>query len=130
MSRTGERRFEVDAPPLIALGPTVDRADIAALCRLLAVLLRDRRDAVVHCDVGTITEPDTVTLEALARLQLTARRLGGRIQVCGAQRRLREVIAFTGLGEVLPLAQPSGQAEEREQPLGVQERVERGDPAG
>ncbi|HEY2950792.1 MAG TPA: STAS domain-containing protein [Micromonosporaceae bacterium] len=120
----------MQAPPVIALGPTVDRADIPVFCGRLAVLLRDRRDAVVQCEVGTITEPDTVTLEALARLQLTARRLGGRIQVCGAQRRLREIIAFTGLGEVLPLAQASGQAEEREQPVGVEERVEPDDPPG
>ena len=120
------------------LGPAVTRDGIPGLCEQLLTLLRDSDAAVVLCDVGAIAEPDLVTVEALARLQLTARRRGHRLRLYGARRRLRELLALTGLGGVLPLhggPLPLGleirrQPEQREQPLGVKERVEPDDPAG
>jgi ABC-type transporter Mla MlaB component len=49
---------------------------------------------------------DAATVDALARLQLGARRRGGQIELCGASAELRELIAFMGLCEVLPTGPP------------------------
>ncbi|WP_455352867.1 STAS domain-containing protein [Streptomyces sp. SYSU K217416] len=96
------------------------RADVPRLCERLRELLHDCPGAgVVDCDVGALTSPDLATVDALARLQLTARRMGGRIRLRRPSGRLRALLGLVGLGvEVL------GEAEEREPPLGVQERVE------
>jgi hypothetical protein len=82
----------------------ISQADIPQLCARLADLLaRYGEGTVVICDVGGIAEPSAVTVEALARLRLTARRLGADIHVRGAHDRLRQILAFTGLGEIIPL---------------------------
>lgn len=139
-------RAEVDVhapdgrPPLSgaatwALDATVSRADIPALCDRLAALVRESQAAVVICDVAAITDPDAGTIDALARLQLTAQRLGCGLLLLRAHRRLRDLVAFAGLGEVLPLTaglavETGRQAEQREQAVGVEERVDPPDPAG
>lgn len=113
------------------IGSAIGRADIPRLCERLAAVLRDSGAAVVICDVGAIEEPDTVTIEALARLHLTARRLGRGIEVQGADPRLHDLVAFVGLSAVLPLmVEPRRQAEQREQPIGVEEVVDPLDPPG
>jgi hypothetical protein len=66
---------------------------------------------------------DLATIEALARLQLAARRLGLELRLREAPEELRELIAFAGLSGVLGV-EPSGQPEEREQRLGVEEEGE------
>lgn len=47
---------------------------------------------------------DAATVDALARLQLAARRQGRSIALLGADEDLRALIAFMGLQDVLPLA--------------------------
>ncbi|MEH1127747.1 STAS domain-containing protein [Micromonospora sp. CPCC 206061] len=91
-------------PPVFAIGPVVDRADIPRLCARLAALVRDTGAAAVLCDVGAVSAPDAVTIEALARLRLTARRLGCDLRVLRAHRRLAQLVALTGLTDVLPAA--------------------------
>ena len=110
----------------------VTRADVPDACAGLGALLDavDPPDVVV-CDVSALGG-DLVALEALARLGLTARRRGCRLRLRNPSRRLQELIAFCGLGDVLP-CEPSvgrrrGEPEEREQALGVEERVDRHDP--
>jgi ABC-type transporter Mla MlaB component len=100
---------EHESPPpsgtsILMLGPTITRARIPALCEELLVLLSDSDTAVVVCDVGAIAAPDAAAIEALARLQLTARRLGRSIRVQRAGRDLRDLLALTGLHDVLPLS--------------------------
>jgi ABC-type transporter Mla MlaB component len=46
---------------------------------------------------------DAATIDALARLQLAARRQGHSITLFGASDDLRALIAFMGLQDVLPL---------------------------
>lgn len=113
-------------PPVFAIGPVVDRADIPRLCALLAALVRDTSADAVLCDVGAIIAPDAVTIEALARLRLTARRLGCDLRVLSAHPRLMDLVALTGLSDALDLGsgEVGRQAEEREQVLGVEEEVE------
>jgi ABC-type transporter Mla MlaB component len=56
---------------------------------------------VVLCDVQGFAA-DAVTVDALARLQLAARRHQCQVRLRGASNELRELLAFMGLGDVLP----------------------------
>jgi STAS domain len=84
--------------------------------------------STIVCDVGTVS-PDAAAVDALARLQLNAQRLGLELRLRHASAALRELIAFAGLDEVLRV-EAQGQAEEREERLGVEEERELDDPAG
>jgi hypothetical protein len=87
---------------------------------------------VVRCDVSGITDPDVVTLDTLARLELMARRWGARIRLVNATPALVDLIACAGLGGVLEVVgsgvEVDGQVEEREQRR-VDEEVHGGDGA-
>ena len=71
---------------------------------------------------------DLGTVESLARLQLAARRCGLELRLRHVPDELRELITFVGLAEALRL-DPRGQAEEREERVGVEEERELDDPA-
>jgi anti-anti-sigma regulatory factor len=95
-----------DGQPVVwPLGPVISRADIPCLCDQLAVVVRYGGVRLVLCDVGGVAYQDVVVMEALLRLQLTARRLGGRILIRNASARLLDLITATGLCEIL-LAEP------------------------
>ena len=66
---------------------------------------------------------DAVTIDVLARLQLAAKRTGLELQLRGASTELQDLLAFMGLRDVLRV-EGSGQAEEREQGVGVEEERE------
>ncbi|MEV6637530.1 STAS domain-containing protein [Actinoplanes sp. NPDC051470] len=117
-----------DSAIALTVGATVRRADIPGLCAALAALM-DRGDrGVVVCDVSAVGRPTVVTVEALARLRLTARRHGRRLMLDGAGPELRGLLRLLGLAGELP--EVGREAEEREQPGGVEEVVDPGDPAG
>lgn len=64
--------------------------------------------AAVECDVGAIGTPDRVALDALARLQLVARRLGHQVQLRDASPQLRELLRRAGLCDAVPLVDEGG----------------------
>jgi hypothetical protein len=74
----------------------------------------------IACDVGELAHPDAGTIDTLARLALTARRLGFELRLHRASEELVELLAFTGLSDALGV-EPRGQTEEGKQRLGVQE---------
>ena len=78
---------------------------------------------MVSCDVGDFAHPDLVLVDALARFQLTARRLGVRLDLARASMSLMLLLTLVGLGHL------GWEPEEREEPLGVEEVVDPGDPA-
>ena len=80
------------------------------------------------CDVRAVA-PDGAAVDALARLQLNAQRLGLELRLLHVSSELQELIAFAGLDEVLRV-EAGWQAEEREQRVGVEEEREFDDPAG
>jgi ABC-type transporter Mla MlaB component len=86
---------------LIMIGP-VTRDAIPALCERARMLLEDCDAGPVACDVRALAEPDAVTVDALARLQLTAGRLGYRVELRQACEELVELLVLTGLHDVLP----------------------------
>jgi hypothetical protein len=67
-------------------------------------------------------------VDALARLQLAARRSGYEVAVTEAPRDLVELIELAGLCDVLGV-ESLRQAEQREERLGVEEEREFPDPA-
>jgi hypothetical protein len=71
---------------------------------------------------------DVRTIDVLARLQLDACRCGCSLELQHASAELLDLIAFVGLGDVLRV-EPRREPEEREQPLGVEEERELGDPS-
>jgi len=79
--------------------------------------------AITLVDVRGLA-PDAITVDALARLQLAARRNGSEIRLQHASAELLELADFMGLGGVL-----QGQPEEREDALRVEKEREADDPA-
>jgi ABC-type transporter Mla MlaB component len=90
------------APHTVAFavrGP-IAHEDLPGLCDRVCALLGAKTPSVALCDVHGV-EPDAVTVDALARLQLAARRYGCRVRLRGASEDLRELVAFMGLEDVL-----------------------------
>jgi ABC-type transporter Mla MlaB component len=93
----------VPAPRTIAFavrGP-IEPADLPGLCERVCALLQEGRGGGVLCDVSSVG-PDAATVDALARLQLAARRHGCRVRLRNASAELLELVAFMGLSDVLP----------------------------
>ena len=108
-----------EVPDLIErLGPGIVRGD----------------STIILCDLARLADADMATVDALARLALRARRMGCAVTLRDPSTELLELVGLAGLGEVLPCSPVSGveviwQAEEREEPLGVEEERDAGDPA-
>jgi anti-anti-sigma regulatory factor len=90
---------------------------------------------VLVCDVSSLADADEEILNALAGLQLAARRCGASIHFVNASRRLRDLLELVGLGDVFACSGALGSdvqvrrhTEQREQ-LGVDEIVDPGDAA-
>ncbi len=85
----------------LAIRGPIARADLAGLTARVCTLLGSAPAALVLCEVIGVA-PDAVTVDALARLQLAARRHGCRVRLCGASDELRRLVELMGLSEVLP----------------------------
>jgi ABC-type transporter Mla MlaB component len=81
----------------------------------------------VDCDLRHLRRADLATVNALARAHLNARRQGVRLRLVNVPPQLQQLIAFVGLEDVL-LGRRRRQSEQREEPLGVEERREADDP--
>ena len=91
------------APHTVAFairGP-ITSADLPGLCDRVCAVLGESRASVALCDVHGV-EPDAVTVDALARLQLGAHRHGCQVRLRGASKELVELVEFMGLADVLP----------------------------
>jgi hypothetical protein len=120
---------------VLVIGMPIGDGDVTRLCSRLTELVRGSDAEVVVCDVRELAA-DARSIDALARLQLTARRLGRRIRLHGTSRELDALLSFCGLADVVGGGGPSRlellgrclrQPEEREQPRSVEERVDRDD---
>ena len=108
------------------------RAAIVSQCDRVRALLDGADSEQVVCDLGALVHPDGVAIETLARLQLTASGLGGRIVLLGASAELTALLTLTGLRDAIPTivgssVEPVGQSEEREDVRRVEEEADAGD---
>jgi hypothetical protein len=115
------------------IGAPIAPGDVAGLCERVRALASSSPAGPIVCDVHALGAADVLTLHTLARLQLTARRLGTRIVLRDAAPGLSDLLRFAGLDAVLApgglRVEPRRQPEHGEEPLGVEEGVEPGDPA-
>jgi ABC-type transporter Mla MlaB component len=80
-------------------GP-IDAGDLEGLCRRICALLTRSSAATGLCDVRGVAA-DAATVDALARLQLAARRTGCTIRLRHSSAELHSLVAFMGLANVL-----------------------------
>jgi ABC-type transporter Mla MlaB component len=95
--------MSASAPQTIAFaiwGP-IAREDLPGLCDRVCELLNGSNPQVAVCDVAGVPV-DAVCVDALARLQLAARRTGCQVRLRNASDELRELVGFMGLTDVLP----------------------------
>ena len=71
------------------------RAAIVSQCDRVRALLDGADSEQVVCDLGALVHPDGVAIETLARMQLTASGLGGRIVLLGASAELTALLTLT-----------------------------------
>ena len=83
---------------VVSIGGPVAVADIPGLCERLCALLERTDVRVVVCDLGDLVEPGLATVDALARLVLTARQYGAEVCLRHVSSELEELLSFTGLG--------------------------------
>ena len=118
---------------VVNVGAPKATADLPRLCARLRNALEEGEIELVECDASQLGMPDAATVDALARLQLRVRRRGARVRLVHASLELRQLIALMGLSEIMPCVAGSGleagrQAEEREEPGGVEEEGDLADP--
>jgi ABC-type transporter Mla MlaB component len=86
----------------MVLSGRIAAADVPQLCERARLQLERSGSAVLICEVGALADPDATAVDALARLQLTARRLGGDIRLRHASPELLELLDLFGLSGVVP----------------------------
>lgn len=145
MSDRGSRTPVGPLPEMLVMPSAPSRADVESLGDDVRELAGCEGSPM--CDVGDVAEPDADTIDALARLQLLALRVGVRFRFSSACEELRDLLALTGLADVLPCEQPPcdpprraassgssssveplGQAEQREHALRVEKERDPRDP--
>lgn len=95
-------RMGAPAPQTVtfAIRGPIAREDLAGLCDRVCALMASSGGSVALCDVRGV-EPDAVTVDALARLQLAAQRRRCRVRLRHASDQLLHLVAFMGLADVL-----------------------------
>ncbi|WP_280887500.1 STAS domain-containing protein [Streptomyces sp. LBL] len=116
----------VDAmtPAVLVLTGPVTQDEVTGLCDDVRMLLESTGAGCVVCDVAGLGPPGLGAVDLLARLELAAKRAGGRIRLRDPHPGLRALLDLVGLR-----IEVEGQPEQREPALRVEEAVEPGDPA-
>jgi hypothetical protein len=109
-------------------------AGVPLLCEVVGALMETRGADVYECHLDALgdAETDAGTLETVARVALSARRLGRQVRLVDAPPMLRDLIELAGLAEVLPCECRSGvearrQPEQREEAGSVEEEGDAAD---
>ncbi|MFE9608653.1 STAS domain-containing protein [Streptomyces sp. NPDC006012] len=116
--------MDAKTPAVLVLTGPVARDEVTGLCDDVRGLLQGTGLGHVVVDVAGLGPPGLAAVDLLARLELTARRAGGRIRLRDSDPALRAFLDLVGLR-----FQMERQAEQGEPPGGVEEAVHSGDPA-
>ncbi|MFI7500255.1 STAS domain-containing protein [Streptomyces sp. NPDC049687] len=122
--RAGLPYVDPKTPPVLALNGPVTRDRVAGLADDVRTLLEAAGGGVLVCDVAGLGPPGLAAVDLLARLQLAARRAGGRIRLRAPDAALHALLDVVGLRFEM-----EGEAEEGEPALGVEVEVEPGEAA-
>jgi len=87
-------------PVAVTIRGPLQRSDLPGLYARVCALLTANRGATLVCDVTEVAV-DAVAVEALARLQLGARRHGCTVRLLSAPRELIDLASFMGLRDVV-----------------------------
>lgn len=120
---------------VLIISGSISRGDLPGLSQRASSLVEGSDVDLIVCDVGTLFEPDAITVDALARLQLAAIRSGRQVRLRHASGELQKLLGLTGLSDVVPLdngarIETLGQTEEREETCRVEEEADPGDLTG
>ncbi len=88
-------------PVVFSVHGPITAEDLPGLCDRVCGILSAAGSPFAVCEVDGV-EPNAATVDALARLQLAAGRLGSRVALRAASPELRELVEFMGLEDVLP----------------------------
>ncbi|MFG2522847.1 STAS domain-containing protein [Streptomyces sp. NPDC048527] len=116
--------------PDLALAGPLGRGDVPHLCDQVRTACARAPAREIVCDVAAVTTADLATVDALARMQLAARRAGSGLRLrdpSPALWALLQLVGLPGLGGLV--VEMERHAEQREIARCVQEAVESGDPA-
>lgn len=92
-----------DEPTIrVRLEGSVRPCDIPGLSGWLDRELDESDAGLVVIDAGRLTEADATAVDALARLQLVARRRGRQVVLRDPNRALQDLLALVGLHGVVP----------------------------
>ncbi|MET7516103.1 STAS domain-containing protein [Streptomyces sp. NPDC005480] len=117
-------------PPDLAPAGPLRRGDVPHLCDQVRAACARAPARDIVCDLAAVTTADLATVDALARMQLAARRAGSGLRLrdpSPALWALLQLVGLPGLGGLV--VEMERQAEQREIARCVQEAVESGDPA-
>ena len=107
-ARASAATFAVRAP--------IRPADLPGLSQRVCTLMQSYAGSMLTCDVADVGA-DAVTVDALARLALVARRRGCRVRLANCSPELADLVRLVGLEDVLdveslsPPAGPEGRTE-------------------
>lgn len=91
----------------VVIAGSIEPAHVAALCARARRVLVDVDEDPVICEANAL-RADLAAVDALARVALTARRLGRGIELRDATPALRELLLLVGLAEVVRCEPASG----------------------
>lgn len=101
-SRLNGLSFDMAASVTLDIRVPLAQDDLPGLWRRVREVMSESGAATVLCDVRDL-DPDAVTVDALCRIQLAARRYRCKVRLLNASSELRELVAYMGLTEVLPV---------------------------
>lgn len=114
---------------VVTIDDSIGQDDVVGHCARVGEDLEGCTAERLVCDVAGVARPDASTLDLIARLALTARRLGREMQLRHVSAPLEDLLRFVGLADVGELrVEAERKAEEREEVLRVQEERDPVDP--
>ena len=112
----------------VTLSGRIGPDDAPGLCACVCASAGRTEGRSLRYDVGGVEAPDVGTVEALARMALTARRLGRRVELVRPTADLRDLLELCGLTAATGSGvEVVGKPEQREVALRVEEERDRGD---
>lgn len=85
----------------VVLRAPVSSKDVPGLTVRVLTSLKQSPCLSIVCDVGTFVHPAAEALDALARLQLGARRVGAQVWLRNVSPELQQLLCLSGLDQVL-----------------------------